>query len=125
MKVAVSAVALLMCALMIYPAAARPMLGVQPVAATRAGQKHVGDGQIVEVARRQRYYGHAWRRHDLHRYGWDRAVRGFAAGAIPGNALASRHARASANAYCEQKYKSFDPESGTYLGNDGQRHPCP
>ena len=121
MKVALSAVALLMCALMMYPAAARPVLGVPPVAATRTGQ----NVQIVEVAWRQRYYGHAWRRHDPHRYGWDRAVRGSAAGAIAGNALASRHARASANAYCEQKYKSFDPESGTYLGNDGQRHPCP
>jgi hypothetical protein len=28
-------------------------------------------------------------------------------------------------AYCLQIYKSRDPQSGTYLGYDGQRHPCP
>jgi hypothetical protein len=26
--------------------------------------------------------------------------------------------------YCAQRYRSYDPASGTYLGNDGQRHPC-
>jgi hypothetical protein len=28
-------------------------------------------------------------------------------------------------AYCVQRYRSYDPQSGTYLGNDGYRHPCP
>jgi hypothetical protein len=28
-------------------------------------------------------------------------------------------------AYCSQRYRSYDPASGTYLGYDGQRHPCP
>jgi hypothetical protein len=28
-------------------------------------------------------------------------------------------------AYCMQTYRSYDPRSGTYLGNDGFRHPCP
>ncbi len=28
-------------------------------------------------------------------------------------------------AYCAQRFKSYDPASGTYLGYDGQRHPCP
>jgi BA14K-like protein len=27
--------------------------------------------------------------------------------------------------YCAQRYKSYDPATGTYLGYDGQRHPCP
>jgi hypothetical protein len=26
--------------------------------------------------------------------------------------------------YCAQRYKSYDPASGTYLGYDGLRHPC-
>jgi hypothetical protein len=26
--------------------------------------------------------------------------------------------------YCMQRYKSYDPGSGTYLGYDGMRHPC-
>jgi hypothetical protein len=28
-------------------------------------------------------------------------------------------------AYCMRRFKSYDPQSGTYLGYDGQRHPCP
>jgi len=27
--------------------------------------------------------------------------------------------------YCAQRFRSYDPASGTYLGFDGQRHPCP
>ncbi len=27
--------------------------------------------------------------------------------------------------YCLQRFKSYDPNSGTYLGYDGLRHPCP
>jgi BA14K-like protein len=28
-------------------------------------------------------------------------------------------------AYCMQRYRSYDPASGTFMGNDGMRHPCP
>jgi hypothetical protein len=28
-------------------------------------------------------------------------------------------------AYCQQRYRSYDVASGTYLGYDGLRHPCP
>jgi hypothetical protein len=28
-------------------------------------------------------------------------------------------------AYCMQTYRSYDPRSGTYVGYDGLRHPCP
>jgi BA14K-like protein len=28
-------------------------------------------------------------------------------------------------AWCMQTYRSYDPRSGTYLGFDGYRHPCP
>ncbi len=27
--------------------------------------------------------------------------------------------------YCAHRYRSFDPQSGTYMGTDGVRHPCP
>jgi hypothetical protein len=27
--------------------------------------------------------------------------------------------------YCVQRFRSYDRQSGTYLGNDGQRHSCP
>jgi hypothetical protein len=28
-------------------------------------------------------------------------------------------------AYCMQRFQSYDPRTGTYLGYDGERHPCP
>ncbi len=28
-------------------------------------------------------------------------------------------------AYCMQRFRSYNPRSGTYLGTDGHRHPCP
>ena len=27
--------------------------------------------------------------------------------------------------YCMRRYRSYDPASGTFLGYDGIRHPCP
>jgi hypothetical protein len=27
--------------------------------------------------------------------------------------------------YCAQRYRSYDPSTGTYMGFDGQPHPCP
>jgi hypothetical protein len=30
-----------------------------------------------------------------------------------------------AEAYCMQRFKSYDPNTGTYRGTDGHRHPCP
>jgi hypothetical protein len=94
-------------------------------------------GQVEHV----RWYG---------RRGW--GYGGFAAGAIIGGALAARpyyyggyygpsyyyepyyepapppayySGGGDDVAYCMQRFKSYDPRSGTYLGYDGARHPCP
>lgn len=81
-------------------------------------------------------------------YGWGGVGAGLAAGALIGGAIAASQAPyaygpgyyapgpsyyASAPAYggddaisyCMQRFKSYDPNSGTYLGYDGRRHPCP
>lgn len=61
---------------------------------------------------------------------------GLATGAIIGGALAAPYYYAprprvyydapdDSVAYCMQRFKSYDPASGTYLGYDGLRHPCP
>lgn len=53
---------------------------------------------------------------------------GLAAGAIIGGAIAAGQANAAAQqnaSYCAQRYRSYDPASGTYLNNDGNRYPCP
>jgi hypothetical protein len=72
---------------------------------------------------RRGYYGH---RH--HGYGGTAAGVGIglAAGAIIGGAIAASQAQAQQNAaYCAQRYRSYDPASGTYLNRDGNRYPCP
>jgi hypothetical protein len=79
---------------------------------------------------------YAGRWHD----GWyPGAIAGLATGAIAGGAIASEEAAPlyavpvypavpSADpyrlAYCSQRYRSFDPATGTYLGYDGARHVC-
>jgi len=80
-------------------------------------------------------------------WGWGIGA-GLAAGAIIGGALAAPYyygpgydygpgpyypapayyppgPGGDAVAYCMQRFRSYDPGSGTYLGNDGNRHPCP
>jgi len=50
-------------------------------------------------------------------------------GTAPGYAYAPRYDDGTApvdnDAYCAQRFRSYDPGSGTYLGYDGLRHPCP
>jgi hypothetical protein len=70
--------------------------------------------------------------------GWGYYGAGVAAGAIIGGLLASRYYYGpgyyyyerpevddDAVGYCMQRFRSYDPRSGTYLGYDGYRHPCP
>ena len=75
-------------------------------------------------------------------FGVGAGLAGLAAGAVIGGAIASQAAPAygydyqdayapapeqvgDSGSYCAQRYKSYDPGSGTYLGYDGMRHPCP
>jgi hypothetical protein len=69
--------------------------------------------------------------------GWGYSGGGFAAGAILGGLLAAPYyygpprgyyygpPPGDAVAYCMRRFRSYDPRSGTYLGYDGYRHPCP
>jgi hypothetical protein len=107
----------------LQPAAASPMMAVAGAERLAA----VGE-PLTNVQYRRRHGGHHHhhgyqRRH----YGTGAAVLGgLAAGAIVGGAIANSQARANdAVAYCAQRYRSYDPASGTYLGYDGNRHPCP
>lgn len=43
----------------------------------------------------------------------------------PGHALSPGASAGDPVAYCTQRYRSYNPQSGTYLGNDGQHHHCP
>ncbi|MEW6642467.1 MAG: BA14K family protein [Pseudomonadota bacterium] len=74
------------------------------------------------------YRGHGYRHHHHHGGGAGAVIGGLAAGAIIGGAIAAGQANAAAQrnaAYCAQRYRSYDPASGTYLNRDGNRYPCP
>ncbi len=77
-----------------------------------------------------------------HGGGWGGFAAGAAVGAILGGMLAAPYYgpgpyyypapgyygggyEADAVRYCMQRFRSYDPGSGTYLGYDGYRHPCP
>jgi hypothetical protein len=98
--------------------------------------QHRGGGHRAGVHRGGRYGG-GWGRGRGWGYGG-----AFAAGAILGGLLAAPYYYSEpyyypgpvyeygptpddAVAYCMQRFKSYDPMSGTYLGYDGYRHPCP
>ncbi|MEP9354243.1 BA14K family protein [Xanthobacter sp. KR7-65] len=51
-------------------------------------------------------------------------IAGLALGAAAGAAAANSGGN-DAVSYCMQRFQSYDPRSGTYLGYDGLRHPCP
>ena len=83
-------------------------------------------------------YGGGWHGGGWHGGGWGYYGGGFAAGAIVGGLLATPYYYGApgpvyyygpppgdAVGYCMQRFKSYDPRSGTYLGYDGYRHPCP
>jgi hypothetical protein len=103
--------------------------GAAPLSPATVTSTTMTDSNVVNVRWRGHHHHHGWHhhRHWRHRhYGWGPAFGGFAAGALIGSAIASSNARANdAVAYCMNRFKSYDPASGTYLGYDGLRHPCP
>jgi len=93
-------------------------------AATAAGSGTIEAPAGVPVLKVQhRHHGH----HGGH-YGGTGIAAGIAAGALLG-AMAAQPAQPAVNpdaiAWCARRYRSYDPQSMTYLGRDGYRHPCP
>jgi hypothetical protein len=85
------------------------------------GRRYYGGGRYYGP--RYGYYGSGYN------YGSAAAAGaiGLATGAIVGGAIAQSQAAPAygGSAYCAQRFRSYDPASGTYLGNDGRRHRCP
>ncbi|MCC8968275.1 BA14K family protein [Bradyrhizobium sp. Pear76] len=52
-------------------------------------------------------------------------IGGLAAGAIIGGAIAASQAKANNDAYCSQRFRTYDPASGTYIASGGVRRSCP
>jgi len=116
-----------------------------PTTAAPAANIHASSGVLQSNLDFVRWYGGGWRggywRGGGWGWGWGGFAGGLAAGAIVGGMLAAPYYYPppyyygppagyggppdDAVAYCMQRFKSYDPGSGTYLGYDGYRHPCP
>jgi len=125
-----------------------------PSLASVASAMPVADGMALRNAAPAAVETVQWRRgwRGGGGWGWRGAGAGFIAGAIIGGALAAPYygygygypgpyyaeppvvygapvygapVAGDAVAYCMQRFRSYDPGSGTYLGYDGLRHPCP
>lgn len=85
------------------------------------------------------YYGRGYRYGRGYGGAAAAGVAGLAAGALIGGAIASSQAQPAYPGapvgnvygrdpnwvnYCASRYRSFDPASGTFLANDGNRYPC-
>jgi hypothetical protein len=120
---------------------AAPLAPSQSLAAAHVGT----DNSLVTEVQWRRRGGYGYRR------GWGGGGAGLgiglAAGALIGGAIAAGSSPyyygpgyyggpayypapapvygGDAVAYCMQRYRSYDPASGTYLNYDGNRYPCP
>ena len=103
------------------PAISAPMINQAPLAAsvptaTENVQYYRGGGYGRGYG-----YGGGYRRGYGRGGGNGALIGGLAAGAASqANAAAQQNAN-----YCAQRYRSYDPQSGTYMNNDGNRYPCP
>jgi hypothetical protein len=96
---------------------------------TMTAQTQNGDDALVTQVQYRRGYRGGNRGGYRHHGGGDDSA-GIAAGIIGGLMLgaiiASQSQRSGRTVdYCMRRFRSYDPNSGTYLGNDGYRHRCP
>ena len=144
---AIAAVALALPMAAMSSSRAAPLAPSQSVAAAHTD---TASSLLTEVQWRRYGGGYGYRGYGYRR-GWGPGAGvgiGLAAGALLGGAIAAGsnpyyygpgyyggpayypapvvvEPGGDAVAYCMQRYKSYDPGSGTYLGYDGYRHPCP
>lgn len=121
-SVSAAAIAL---ALLAAPAAAAPFgaaLSRDSVAQTALGD----DSLVMQIQHRRGPRGG-------HRGGGGRGnndgaavAAGVLGGLLLGAIIANETQRSNRGVdYCMRRFRSYDPRSGTYLGNDGYRHRCP
>lgn len=96
------------------------------VSSAEAQPRYWRDGRHHRHYDGPRYYHRDRHYHRRHRSGVGAAVAGGIIGLAAGSIIAGAASRSNdAVAYCQQRFKSYDVRTGTYLGYDGRRHACP
>lgn len=113
-------------------AAAPPVEAVQWRGGWRGGWGGVGPGfiagaiiggGIAAATSPWNGYNYGYNGYNYGYYGAPNAY-GYQGYAAPPQGYVAITPRGDVN-YCSQRFRSYDPASGTYLGYDGLRHPCP
>jgi hypothetical protein len=87
------------------------------------GGRYVNRGYYGRGYYGGRYYGPRYGYYGRgYGYGAAAGAIGLTTGAIVGSAIAQSNNAAS---YCAQRYRSYNPATGTYVGYDGVRRRCP
>ncbi len=90
-------------------------------------------GAILNATQPRYGYGYGGYDNGYNAYGYGQGYGGYepdyveapSYGYAPGPAYRQGYVAAGRDVgYCQQRYRSYDPASGTYLGFDGLRHPC-
>ena len=58
-------------------------------------------------------------------YGGAAVGAGIAAGIIGGAIIADQARRSNAVEYCMSRFRSYNPDTGTYFTSRGEERPCP
>jgi hypothetical protein len=110
-------------AMLTVPAAAAP-LAFAPAKNFATPAQADDESPVLQIQYRRGYRG-GYRNRDRGDDGAGVAA-GIVGGLLLGAIIANEAQRGNRTVdYCVRRFRSYDPQSGTYLGNDGYRHRCP
>jgi hypothetical protein len=96
-------------------------------AATDLAVQSIARAPLIQVQHRRGggHRGGGYRGHGGSGDGAGAAAAGAAIGLFLGAVIATEAQRQQAISYCARRFRSFDPNSMTYVGRDGRRYRCP
>jgi hypothetical protein len=101
------------------------LLGVYALSTVGVTAVVMTTGMSSAMAQRGRGRGGGRGRGRGRGYGGAAVGAGIAAGIIGGAIIADQARRSNAVEYCMSRFRSYNPETGTYFTSRGEERPCP
>jgi len=102
------------------------LLGLYVLGTVAATGVMVAAGTAPAMAQRGRGRGGGYYRGRGRGYYGGAAVGvGIAAGVVGGAIIADQARRSNAEEYCMSRFRSYNPNTGTYITSRGEERPCP